>query len=107
MTTHSTIYVGENTHILEVVNLMDHLDAVQTDATVTVTAIVDSAGSAVSGVTVPITLNHVSAGLYRATLPHGGGFTAGRKYRATFKAVGSQGFRGEWVETLIAKVRAA
>lgn len=107
MTTHSAIYVGDNTHVLEVVDLQDHLGVVQTDAAVQVTSVLDSAGAAVAGVSVPIVLNHIGSGLYRNTLPHGGAFVAGRKYAATFKAVGSQGFRAEWIESLIAKVRAA
>lgn len=107
MTTHSNIYVGENTHVLEVVDLQDHEGTVQVDATVQVTAITTTAGVAVVGVTVPISLIHVADGLYRGILPHGGEFSAGRTYKATFKAVGSQGYRAEWIETLVSKYRAA
>lgn len=107
MTTHSTIYVGDNTHVLEVAELQDNLGVAETAATVTVTAVLDSTGAAVSGVTVPITLPHIAAGTYRATLPHGGAFLAGRLYSVTFKAVGSQSFRAQWTETLVAKERAA
>lgn len=107
MTTHSNIYVGDNTHVVEVVDLQDNEGTVDTAATVQMTSVVDSTGVAVSGVTVPLAMPHIAAGLYRATLPPGGAFVAGRKYRAKFNAVGSQGFRAEWVESLVAKTRAA
>lgn len=107
MTAHSTIFVGDNTHIVEVADLQDNLGVVETAATVTMTAVVDADGVAVSGVTVPLSIPHIAAGTYRATLPHGGAFVAGRQYRATIKAVGSQSFRAQWTETLVAKVRAA
>lgn len=105
--THSTLYVGDNTHLVEVVDLKDHADAVQTDATVQMTALVDSEGTTVTGVTLPLAMPHVAAGLYRATVPHGLSVVVGAIYRATIKAVGSQGFRAEWTERLVAKTRAA
>jgi hypothetical protein len=106
--THSALYVGDNTHVVEVIDLQDHLGVVQIDATVQMTALVDAAtGAAVSGVTVPLSMPHVALGLYRAVLPHGLSITARRKYHATIKAVGSQGFRAEWVEVLMAQVRHA
>jgi len=107
VSTHSGIYVGANTHVVEVVGLQDDLGVVQVDATVQMTAVVDRNGVAVSGVTVPLSMPHVAAGLYRAILPHGGQFVAGQTYKATLTAVGSQSFRAEWVESLVAKVRAA
>ena len=106
--THSALYVGDNTHIVEVVDLQDHLGNVQTDATVQMTALVDAlTGAAVSGVSLPLAIPHVAAGLYRATLAHGLVLTARRKYNATIKAIGSQGFRAEWQEVLLAQVRRA
>jgi hypothetical protein len=106
--THSALYVGDNTHLVEVKDLKDNDGAVQTDATVQLTALVDKlTGDAVTGVTLPLSMPHVSAGLYRATLPHGLSVTAGQLYLATIKAIGSQSFRAEWVETLVAQVRAA
>lgn len=106
-TLRSTIYIGDNTHICEVIGLEDHLGVTQTDATVTVTSIVDSDDEAVAGVSVPITLTHVSSGTYRGTLPHGASFVERRRYYATFKAIGAQGYRAEWTETLIARTRVA
>lgn len=104
---HSALHVG-STHILEVEGLKDHLDAVQTDATVELVSLTDKrTGAAVAGVTVPLAMPHVSSGLYRATLPHGAVLTAGRVYEGLFRAVGIQGFRAEWIETLIASVREA
>lgn len=103
---HSSLYVGDNTHVVEVVDLQDSTGTVDTAATVQLTALVDArTGTTVSGVSLPLAMPHVSAGLYRATLPHGLGITAGRLYRATIKAEGSQNFRAEWQETLIAQVR--
>lgn len=114
MTTHSSLYVGDNTHVIEALGpngqggLQDHLGVVQTDATVTMTALVDKrTGATVTGVTLPLAIPHVAAGLYRATIAHGLSIVVGRTYLATIKAIGSQGFRAEWVETLIAEVRRA
>lgn len=106
--THSTLYVGDNTHLVELVGLEDSDGTVDTGATVELTALVDArTGDTVTGVTLPLAMAHVSAGLYRATLPHGLSATAGRKYLATIRASGSQNFEGEWTEVLIAKRRAA
>jgi hypothetical protein len=107
MTAHSSIYVGDNTHIVEVVDLQDNLGVVETAATVQMVSVLDRLGVAVSGVTVPLALAHIASGTYRATLPHGGAFVAGQIYKAKITAVGSQSFRAEWVETLIARTRAA
>ena len=107
MTTHSTLYTNDNTHVVELVDLTDHLGTLQTNATVEMTSLVDRSGVVVTGVTVPLSMPHIAAGLYRATLPHGLSITAGKTYIATIKAVGAQGFRGEWRETLIAEVRRA
>ena len=72
-----------------------------------VTAIVDQYGVAVPGITVPIVLVHMGSGLYRAVLPTGGTFTHGRRYNATFSAIGTQGYHGQWEETLLAQTRRA
>jgi hypothetical protein len=108
MSSHSTLYVGDNTHVLELVDLQDNEGAVQTDATVQLTALVDAqTGAAVTGVTLPLSMPHVSGGLYRAILPHGLSVRAGHIYSATIKALGTQSFRAEWVERLLAQERAA
>lgn len=105
--THSTLYVGDNTHVVEVVGLQDQDGVVETAATVQLTALIDAkTGEAVTGVVLPLSMPHVSAGLYRATLPHGLSAVAGRKYVATIKATGSQSFRAQWTESLVAKTRA-
>ncbi len=105
--THSTLYVGDNTHVVEVVGLQDQDGVIETAANVQLTALVDAkTGTAVTGITLPLSMPHVAAGLYRATLAHGLSAVAGRLYIATIKATGSQSFRGEWTETLIAKQRA-
>lgn len=105
---HSTIYIGENTHDVEIAELKDRDGNVQTDAAAQLTAIKDSVGTDVAGVPgLPLTLAHVSNGLYRGTLVNGGSFVAGQTYKATIKATGSQGYKAEWIETLIAAARAA
>ena len=106
--THSTLYVGDNTHVVEVADLRDNAGVVETAATVTMTALVDKqTGAPVTGVTLPLSMPHVAAGLYRATVPHGLSAVAGRTYLATIKAVGSQSFRAQWTETLVAEIRRA
>lgn len=106
--THSSLYVGDNTHVVEVSDLQDSTGTVDTLATVQMTALVDKrTGTTVTGVTLPIAMPHIAAGLYRATVPHGLSVVAGRTYLATIKAVGSQSFRAQWTETLIAEVRRA
>lgn len=110
MTTHSAIYVGDNSHLIELIGLQDNDGAVQTNATVQLTALVDArTGTTVTGagLTLPLTMPHISVGTYRAQLPPALSIVAGRTYLATVKATGSQGFKGEWTETLIAQRRAA
>lgn len=105
---HSQVYVGDNSHVIEVEDLKDFAGAIQTDAAVNLTALVERDGKKeVSGVTLPITLDHISQGLYRGTIPYEADFEVGRAYQATVKAVGTQGFRAEWLETVIAKRRRA
>lgn len=93
-----TIFVG-NTCLLELVELLDtQTGGYINDATVTVT-IVDSDGNEVSGETFPLTMSYVSSsdGLYRCTLLHGLGFTAGHTYTAQITATdtASRVFYGE------------
>lgn len=106
--THSTLYVGDNTHIVEVSDLRDNAGTVDTGASVTLTALVEKrTGTAVTGVALPLSMPHVADGLYQAILPHGLSVVAGRTYLATIKATGSQTFRAQWTETLIAEERRA
>lgn len=109
---HSALYVGDNTHVVEVSNLRDHENTLDTGATVRLEALVDrQTGEAVTGpgLTLPLVLPHVTAepGTYRETLPAGLSAVANRWYLATLTALGSQGFRAEWQENLLAKVRRA
>jgi hypothetical protein len=102
---HSTIYVG-NTSVAEVSGLEDHDGVVQTDASVTMTALVDRrTGEAVSGVSLPLTLNHIAAGTYQGVISNAVAIVAERWYEATFVAVSSAGYRAEWVEKVRATAR--
>jgi hypothetical protein len=102
----SAIYVGDNTHIVEVLELEDNLGEPELNATVEMTALVDVATSeAVTGVTLPLALAHVSGGNYQGIIDPGMDIVAGRKYAATISAVGSQDFHAEWTEILLAQVR--
>ena len=105
----SAIYIGDNTHVVEVLALEDNLGVAQLDATVSMTAIVDAVTmeDASGTQTLPLGLQHAGSGNYRATIDPGLAITASRKYLATIKAVGTQGFKAQWEEVLLAQVRRA
>jgi hypothetical protein len=108
MSTHSTVYVGNNTNLAELLDLKDEDGNVITNALVELESVIDRrTGQAVSGISVPATLTHVGNGAYRGSLAAGAGFVAGRIYEAQFVAFGGGGQVAEWIETLIAKRRAA
>jgi hypothetical protein len=104
---HSTIFVGDNTHTVELDEVEDHDRTRQINATVTVTSVIDkSTGLPPAGLPgLPLAMPHVANGKYRAVVAAGVAFVAGRLYEVKFSAVGAQGFHGEWVELCIAKVR--
>jgi hypothetical protein len=106
MSDHSTLFVG-NTSYIEVTGLADRDGEYQNDATVTMESLTDLRGTAVSGVTVPLALTYIPAsnGDYRGTIPAAVAVNADRKYLATVKALGSQGFTFLAVETVIAATR--
>ena len=54
----------------------------QAVTTATVTAVTTYNGVNVSGITWPITLSHVSNGLYRANIPNEVNLVTGREYKA-------------------------
>lgn len=101
---HSNLYVGNNTHVIELVDLKDPDGNLVSSASVSMTELLDSDGAAVAGVTPPIAMSLVSAGYYRGTLPDGLTLTVGDLYFARVKAT-SGGFKYDARETLIAKVR--
>lgn len=108
-TKHSAIYVG-NTSVIELDGLADHEGNYENDATVTLESLADKeSGAAVTGVSVPVTLNYVSGsnGKYQASVPPGIEITAGALYSAVVKAVSAGGLQAQWTETLVAKVREA
>ncbi len=92
MSDHSLVWVG-NTLIAEVANLANDAGQYQNNATVTLESIVDQKGNAVTGITVPLTLNYVAAsdGTYQATIGDDAGFSPERWYFATFKAIAASG----------------
>jgi hypothetical protein len=102
MTT-SNLYV-DNTMVIVLEDVTDHNDNILTGATVTLSALTDLSGTAVTGVTLPITCTHVSSGKYEGTLPETAVVTAGSTYKGTVTAVNGSD-QGTWVETLIAKTR--
>ena len=102
--THSIVYIGDNSHILRLVGLVDETGEPQESATVQVTAIQrHNLNTNVPGISLPITLNHVSGGNYEGQLSHEADFSRG-VYIATFVAE-SDGLHAEWRETLIAVAR--
>lgn len=106
MTIHSTVYV-DNDSMLRVEALRDRDGNLVTDATVTLESLTNKSGTAVSGVTTPSTLTNTGDGNYEIMVSSSAGFSAGKIYEATVKAVTVGGLVGEWVETLVAKRRAA
>ncbi len=76
------------------------------DATVTLTAIRDSAGATVSGETFPKAMSYVasSSGKYRATVDKALAIVAGRHYTAVIDAV-SGSLDGHWELPLACRLR--
>lgn len=108
MTLYSKIYIGSNTHLIELVDLTDNAGTIQTTATVTLVTLTDAAtGTAVTGLTLPLAMLHVGSGLYRATLPAPLSMTARKRYLATITASTPGGALGEWTERLTAQAREA
>lgn len=103
--TASAIYVG-NTSVLVVSGVKDRAGTAITDAVVSLVELVDNRGRAVTGVTLPVTCDHISDGTYEGEIPAGLDISAGRVYRATVTAV-ANGVTAEWEETLIAQKRHA
>lgn len=101
----SIIYVGENTHDVELQDLKDQNGVAQTNATVNCTAVVDSDGAAMSGASVPISMQHIANGTYRGLIPHTVPFVVNQRYFVTIKATSIDGFRGEWREECKAVIR--
>lgn len=97
------IYIG-NTSVIELQDLTNAVTELpETTATVTVT-VYDAAGAQVTGETWPLSMTHISAGTYRATLPDDLVLTANRQYVAHVDADIS-GVIGHWEKPVRAKVR--
>lgn len=90
----SSIYLGSD-NVVQIDGLADHDGSYQNDATVVVESVKDSDGSAVSGVTVPITMSYVagSNGKYEGTVPDDEAalLTEGDWYDLIIKATSSSG----------------
>ena len=97
--THSVIYSGNDSRII-LRGLKDRAGAFITAASVTLISFLDRNGSAVSGITVPGTLNHVTDGDYELLLPNAIDVRPERRYSAIVRAEYS-GLRGEWHETVL------
>lgn len=97
--TSSTIAVA-STSVARVQGLVDHTGAFQNDATVTLENLENVDKVQVTGISYPLALDYVtgSDGNYEAIIPHGVVVAVSRRYIATFLAVGSQGYRREWIE---------
>jgi hypothetical protein len=103
--TASALYVG-NTSVLVVSGVKDRAGVAITGATVQLVELVDNRGRAVTGITLPITCDHIDAGTYEGEIPADLDIRAGSVYRATVTATAS-GVTAEWEETLIAQKRHA
>ncbi len=98
------IYIG-NTTIIEMQALTNAVtDATVMDATVEVT-LTDSAGVELTGQSWPLTLDHVTAGNYRATIEDDIGLLANRTYTATIDATVSGVGAGHWVIQVLPQYR--
>lgn len=102
----SDIYI-DNDSLIVLHGLKNRLGVAITDASVMMTSFVDRAGSAVSGVVLPLQLNHIGNGDYEAVIGKGIAVVAGKSYTAKVVAVSGSGLTGEWFETAIAKRRVA
>lgn len=98
--THSIISVGSTT-LVKVNGLQDSNGSYLNNATVTLESFVERvSGTAVSGLTVPVTLSYVptSNGNYQTELDETIGIVDGGQYIATLKAVAATGQVKLWTE---------
>lgn len=103
----SYLYI-DNTGVVKLLNLRDHNEVPQNDATVTLVSLVDrSTGIDIAGVSLPLTLDYVASsnGDYGGLLPHNVQVSVGQILEAKVEALGSQGYRGSWTETVRVKKR--
>ena len=105
MAKHSSIYVA-NDMVIAVEGLTDRDGAEVTNATVTLVELKDRQGENVTGISLPLSLNHAGNGTYEGLIPSGVAVQSGKIYQAKVQAI-SGSLSAEWVETLIAKVRRA
>lgn len=101
--TASVIYEGNDSRIV-LRNLKDRTGAPVTAATVTLESFTDRAGNAISGITLPATLVHLSAATYALQVSRSIGVAPGKRYYAKVRAEYS-GLRGEWRETITCQRR--
>jgi hypothetical protein len=90
-----TIYTGNNANVIEIRDVTNTVTtAVDTGATVSVT-LTDKSGAEVAGATWPVNMPHVSAGLYRVTIPPPLTLVEDREYNVKVLLAGSAGEPGE------------
>lgn len=98
------IYIN-NDNVLELQTLTDALTSTAiTDATVTVT-LLDAAGDEVYGQNWPVTMTHISAGTYRATLEDGLVLSLHEEYTARIDVDAGGDNIGQWDFPLVAEKR--
>jgi len=102
----SYVYIG-NDSLVVLTGLKTRSGALITDAVVNMTAFVDRNGTAVSGVSLPLQLNHIGSGNYEAVMSKSVAVVVGKTDTATIVAVAASGLTGEWFETVVAMKRAA
>lgn len=101
------IIYKDNDNLVEVDELKNSAtDAYINNATVTLTAIRDSAGNNVTGVSFPMSMTYVASsnGKYQATVDKALALTAGYNYTAIIDAVSST-LDGHWELPLVCRVR--
>jgi hypothetical protein len=101
------IIYKDNDNLLQLSGLKNSsTDAFVNNATVTLTAIKDSAGNNVAGISWPLTMGYVAAsdGDYEVTVDKAVVISASHHYTAFIDAVAS-GLDGHWELPLICKIR--
>lgn len=96
----SGLYIGSDS-ILMLQGLVNRDGEPVTDAEVTLETFVDAAGLPVAGISLPLTLLHVSDGDYEAAIPDEIGLMAGHVYKATVRADRASIVK-TWTETVLA-----
>jgi len=95
----------DNSNVVELRDLTNSVTGLADEGASVSLTITDQSGTAVTGETWPVSMAHVSNGLYRATLSESLSIVSGRKYFAVVSATGSGGQVGKWTCPVVAEVR--